>query len=47
MALQNESVVDGVNLKIPGYTHIKTERQILYGSAWIDVTKENMLQYQF
>lgn len=47
MALQNEPIVDGLNLKIPGYTHIKTEGQILYGSAWIDVTKENMLQYQF
>lgn len=47
MVLQDKPIVDGMDLGIPGYTHIKMEGTILYGSAWIDVTKENMLQHQF
>lgn len=47
MVLQDKPIIDGMDLGIPGYTHIKMEGTILYGSAWIDVTKENMLQHQF
>lgn len=47
MVLQEEQIKDGMNLGIPGYTHIRMEGNILYGSAWIDVTRENMAQHQF
>lgn len=47
MVLQGEPIVDDMDLGIPGYTHLRMEGQVLYGSAWIDVTKENMSQHQF
>ena len=47
MLLQKEPIEEGMNLGVPGYTHIRLENKVIYGSAWVDVTKENMLHYQF
>lgn len=47
MALNNESITDGMALGVPGYNHIKKTDKVLYGSAWIDVTKDNMDAYNF
>lgn len=45
--LQEVPIEDGMNLGASGYTQIKLENNIIYGAAWIDVTRENMSQYQF
>lgn len=47
MLIQEKPIEDGMNLGIPGYTRINLENNIMYGSAWIDVTRETMAQYQF
>jgi simple sugar transport system substrate-binding protein len=47
MVLRGEAITEGMNLGIPGYTHITLENNIIYGSAWIDVTRDTMAQYQF
>ena len=45
MALNHEPITDGMDLGVPGYDRIRKEGKVLYGSAWIDVTKENMGKY--
>lgn len=47
MVLNAETITDDMDFGVPGYEHIRKEGKVLYGSAWIDVTKENMLQYNF
>jgi simple sugar transport system substrate-binding protein len=47
MVLQGKQVTDGMNLGVPGYACIKLVGKILYGSAWIDVTKDNLAEYNF
>lgn len=47
IVLNNESITDSMDLGVPGYNHIRKEGKVLYGSAWIDVTKENMGKYSF
>jgi simple sugar transport system substrate-binding protein len=47
MALNAEKVVNGMDLGVSGYHQIKMEGRILYGVAWIDVTKDNMAAYKF
>jgi simple sugar transport system substrate-binding protein len=45
--LSSEQVTDGMDLGVPGYHQIKMEGKVLYGSAWIDVTKDNIADYDF
>jgi simple sugar transport system substrate-binding protein len=47
MALKGERITDGMDLGIPGYTHLRMMGKVLYGSAWIDVTKDNLAEYAF
>lgn len=47
MTLEGQNVTDGMNLGVPGYNMIKLDGKILYGSAMIDVTEENMADYNF
>ena len=47
MVLNGESITDGMDFGVPGYSHIKKKGEHLYGSAWIDVTKEDMNKYNF
>jgi simple sugar transport system substrate-binding protein len=47
MALEGEHVTEGMDLGVPGYKNVKKRGKILYGAAWVDVTKENMAAYQF
>ena len=47
MVLNGEPITDGMDLGVPGYNHLKKEGKVLYGSAWIDVTKESMSAYNF
>jgi simple sugar transport system substrate-binding protein len=36
-----------VDLGAPGYNKLKLDGKVFYGEAWIDVTKENMDDYNF
>lgn len=47
--LDKESVTDGVNLGVNGYTSLKLKDKVLTGQAWVDVTKDNVTdsKYQF
>jgi len=45
--LKGKQPTSGQNLNIPGYENIKLDGNVIYGQAWIDVTKENAKQYPF
>ncbi len=47
MLLKGETPAAGVSLKAPGYQNLKLDGKVFFGSAWIDVTKENMGDYNF
>ncbi|MEH7886653.1 autoinducer 2 ABC transporter substrate-binding protein [Bacillus sp. JJ1609] len=44
---KEDELKDGVNLGAPGYENLKLDGKVFYGEAWIDVTKENMGDYDF
>jgi len=50
--LHGEEIVDGMDLKVPGFEKIKLGKgpngvDVIYGSAWIEIDKDNMDQYPF
>jgi simple sugar transport system substrate-binding protein len=48
--LKGGMLQDGMDLGVPGYEQIRKDRDrpnLFYGSAWIDVTKENMDSFSF
>lgn len=45
--LNGETIEDGADLGVEGYRSVKVEGDIIKGSAWVDVTKENMDDYDF
>jgi simple sugar transport system substrate-binding protein len=50
MLLEGEQFSDGMDLGVKGYTQIKRDSEksnLYYGSAWVDVTEENMMDYNF
>lgn len=50
MALENMVIEEGMNLFVPGYESIsadKANNKLFYGTAWQDVTKENMNEHAF
>ncbi len=47
MIINGEPVEDGVNLKVAGYENCSLEGKVLKGAAWVDVTVENMKDYDF
>ena len=47
MILKGETPTDGISLEAEGYQNLKLVDKVFYGSAWIDVTKENMGDYDF
>ena len=47
MLLKGEKVTDGMDLGINGYRHVKLDGKVIYGQAWVDVTKDNMAEYPF
>lgn len=42
-----EDIVDGIDLQVPGYESCKLVGKVLFGSAWVDVTVDNMSDYDF
>jgi simple sugar transport system substrate-binding protein len=47
MVLNGQKVTDGQNLGVTGYEKVKLVGKVVYGKAWVDVTKENMKEYSF
>ena len=50
MLLEGKKLSDGMDLGITGYKQIKQDANksnLFYGAAWVDVTKENMMDYDF
>jgi len=50
MLLEGQELSDGLNLGVRGYDPLSQDDDnpaLFYGSAWVDVTKENMDQYDF
>ncbi len=47
MLLKGEPITDGMDLGIPGYNHVKLDGKVIYGQAWVDVTKDNAAKYPF
>jgi simple sugar transport system substrate-binding protein len=47
MLLQGKQPTDGMDLGIPGYEKVSIKGKVIYGKAWVDVTKQNAAQYPF
>jgi simple sugar transport system substrate-binding protein len=50
MLLEGKKLTNGADLGVPGYTQIRQDPEkpnLFYGSAWVDVTKQNMDAYKF
>lgn len=47
MAIEGKSVTDGMDLGVEGYNKIRLDGKVIYGQAWVDVTKDNMGDYEF
>jgi simple sugar transport system substrate-binding protein len=45
--LNGEEITDGMDLGVPGYEQITLKDKVIYGSAWIDITADNMMDYNF
>jgi simple sugar transport system substrate-binding protein len=47
MVLEGKKIEDGMDLGVPGYNKIKLVGRVIYGNAWIDISRDNMNQYPF
>lgn len=47
MLLDGQKITDGMDLGIDGYHHVKLVGKVIYGQAWVDVTKANASKYPF
>ena len=47
MVLEKQEIKAGMDLGVKGYNNIIMDGKVLYGAAWVDVTKENMSEYNF
>jgi simple sugar transport system substrate-binding protein len=47
MMINGKQPTDGMDLGIPGYDKITPTGKVWYGSAWVDVTKDNADKYPF
>lgn len=47
MAIEGKPVTDGMDLGVEGYNKIRLDGKVIYGQAWVDVTKQNMGDYEF
>ncbi|EET62736.1 hypothetical protein BRYFOR_05086 [Marvinbryantia formatexigens DSM 14469] len=45
--LDGETIEDGINLGVDGYEACTVKDNIIYGEAWVDVTTDNMGDYDF
>jgi len=45
--LEGKQVTDGMDLGVTGYNKIALKGHVIYGQAWVDVTKDNFKDYPF
>ncbi len=45
--INGEAITDGISLNTPGFEKCKLDGTVLYGNAWVDVTVDNMGDYNF
>lgn len=45
--MNGEAINTGDDLGVPGYNNVTVINDVVYGAAWVDVTVENMDQYNF
>ncbi len=45
--LAGETIEEGADLGIEGYNNVTVRDDVIYGAAWVDVTAENMADYNF
>lgn len=45
--VNGQQIVDGMDLGVEGYNSIHLQGNTIFGSAWVDVTKSNMGDYNF
>lgn len=47
MVTQGKTVTEGSDLGIAGYEHVHLVGKVIYGSAWLDMDKANIANYNF
>ncbi|MCF6327484.1 MAG: autoinducer 2 ABC transporter substrate-binding protein [Devosiaceae bacterium] len=47
MVMNGEEVTDGMDLGITGYNSVRLVDKVIFGQAFVEVTKENMADYPF
>ena len=47
MLLDGQAPAEGMDLGIPGYEKVSLDGKVIYGQAWVDVTKDNAKDYPF
>ena len=47
MVMAGEAITDGMDLGLPGYEKVKLDGKVIYGQAFVNVTKANMADYPF
>ena len=45
--LNGQTIEEGADLGVEGYNSVKVKDDVIYGEAWVDVTKDNMDEYNF
>ena len=46
-ALEGETVETGDDFGVPGYQAVLVRNSVVYGQAWVDVTRDNVGDYDF
>lgn len=47
MQKKGEKIGNGLNLGLKGYDNLKVKGRVLYGNAWVDLTKNNLDAYPY
>jgi simple sugar transport system substrate-binding protein len=47
MVIKGQQVTEGMSLGVTGYESVHLVDKVVYGKAWVDVTKDNMKEYDF
>ena len=47
MVINGEEVTDGMDLGLRGYESISLDGRVIYGQAWVNVSRKNMADYPF
>ncbi len=47
MVMNGETPTEGMDLGLEGYENVTIDGKVIYGQAWVEVTKDNMADYPF